>query len=185
MPLLRRLLNVFILLLVLCASLFAEVPNFEEVKKRAEAGNAVAQFNLGVMYAGGMGVPKDDVEAVKWYRKAADQGVASAQCNLGFMYHQGKGVPKDAVEAVKWYREAADQGDVRAQSNLGFMYAEGRGVLKDEVEGYAWYNIAALSNELAKMVRDNLNLTPEEKARAQKRSTELFNEIEARKKAGK
>ncbi|MSR43556.1 MAG: hypothetical protein EXS19_05920, partial [Pedosphaera sp.] len=39
-----------------------------------EKGDASAQYNLGVMYANGLGVPKDEVEAVKWYRKAADQG---------------------------------------------------------------------------------------------------------------
>jgi hypothetical protein len=66
------------------------------------------------------------------------------------------------------------------------MYASVHGVPKDEVEAYAWLNIAAVSAEKAispRSLRDNLKLTPEEKARAQKRSTELFNEIEARKKA--
>ena len=32
------------------------------------------RFNLGSMYESGRGVPKDDTEAVAWYRKAADQG---------------------------------------------------------------------------------------------------------------
>ena len=47
---------------------------FEETKIEAEKGNAPAQFNLGLMYDNGRGVPKDEAEAVKWYRKAADQG---------------------------------------------------------------------------------------------------------------
>ena len=99
------------------------------------------------------------------------------------MYDKGTGVPKDEVEAVKWYRKAADQGHAAAQFNLGGMYAEGRGVPKDDVEAYAWFNISAVSNQKAKENRDKADLTPEERARAQKRSTELFNEIEARKKA--
>ena len=49
----------------------------------AEQGDAEAQFNLGVMYANGRGVPQDDSEAVRWYRLAADQGHAGAQFNLG------------------------------------------------------------------------------------------------------
>jgi uncharacterized protein len=34
------------------------------------------------MYQYGEGVPKDDAEAVKWYRKAADQGNSDAQAKL-------------------------------------------------------------------------------------------------------
>ena len=87
----------------------------------ADQGDADAQYNLGVMYANGQGVPKDDVQAVKWYRLAADQGDADAQALLGIAYADGQGVPKDYVQAVKWYRLAADQGYAKAQSNLGFM----------------------------------------------------------------
>ena len=82
----------------------------------------VPEYNLGRMYANGEGVPKDFVEAVKWYRLAAEQGVAYAQYNLGYMYSSGEGVPKDFVEAVKWYRLAAEQGVAYAQYNLGLMY---------------------------------------------------------------
>jgi hypothetical protein len=137
------------------------------------------------MYQEGKGVPKDEVEAVKWYRKAADQGYYGAKANLGFMYAEGRGVPKDEVEAVKWYRKAADQGHAGAQYKLGFMYQEGKGVPKDEVEGYAWLNVSAVLLKEAQDFRDEImrKLTPEEKARVQQRSTQLFNEIEARKEA--
>jgi len=47
--------------------------------KSAEQGLAQAQFNLGVRYDNGQGVPQDYKEAVKWYRKAAEQGDAKAQ----------------------------------------------------------------------------------------------------------
>ena len=45
-------------------------------RKAAEQDHAQAQVNLGVCYANGQGVAKDDVEAVKWYRKAAEQNDA-------------------------------------------------------------------------------------------------------------
>src|SRR5690554_4202167 len=71
--------------------------------KLAEQGHAYAQFNLGVMYDSGEGVPKNASQAVTWYRKAAEQGDASAQFNLGVMYANGEGVPKDYVQAAKWF----------------------------------------------------------------------------------
>ena len=49
----------------------------------AEQGLAMAQYNLGVMYAKGEGVTQDNEQAVAWYRKAAEQGEAIAQNNLG------------------------------------------------------------------------------------------------------
>ena len=51
-------------------------------RRGAEQGDADAQFNLGVMYAEGEGVARDDAEARRWYRKAAEQGHADAQHNL-------------------------------------------------------------------------------------------------------
>jgi TPR repeat protein len=56
------------------------------LRKAAEQGNADAQFDLGVMYDNGQGVPQDDKEAVVWLRKVAEQGPADAQYRLGLMY---------------------------------------------------------------------------------------------------
>ena len=66
-----------------------------EFKPLAEQGNAAAQFNLGVMYDKGIGVPQNHKTAVKWYTLAAKQGNAHAQTNLGLMYDEGKGVPQN------------------------------------------------------------------------------------------
>jgi TPR repeat protein len=109
----------------------------------AKQGNAKAQYNLGLMYANGDGVPKNAVQAVRWFRLAADQGDASAQYNLGLMYANGDDVPKNAVQAVRWYRLAADQGNAVAQNNLGLMYDKGDGVPKSAVEAVRWYRLAA------------------------------------------
>ena len=108
-----------------------------------DQGIADAQYNLGVMYYKGQGVPQDYAEAVKWFRKAADQGKADAQNNLGVMYAEGQGVPQDYAEAAKWYRKAADQGIAEAQNNLAHMYAEGQGVPQDYAEAAKWYRKAA------------------------------------------
>jgi uncharacterized protein len=114
-----------------------------EWRPLAEQGDAHAQFNLGIIYDNGQGVPQDYAEAVKWYRKAADQGNARAQLLLGTMYRKGQGVPQDYAEAVKWHRLAADQGHAIAQFNLGIMYRKGQGVPQDYAEAVKWYRLAA------------------------------------------
>ena len=105
-------------------------------------GYAAALNNLGIMYAGGRGVPQDDAQAVGWYRLAAEQGYAAALNNLGVMYAGGRGVPQDDAEAGHWYRLAANQGVGIAQYNLGSMYAAGRGVPLDYVLAHMWFNLA-------------------------------------------
>ena len=62
------------------------------------------------MYANGRGVPRDDAEAVRWYRKAAYRDYLPAQYSLGVMYANGRGVPRDEAQAMRWYRTAAEQG---------------------------------------------------------------------------
>jgi len=55
------------------------------LRSLAGQGHAPAQNNLGAMYAKGEGVPRDDAEAVTWFRRAAEQGDARAQVKLGLM----------------------------------------------------------------------------------------------------
>jgi len=78
-----------------------------ELRPLAEQGNADAQFNLGVMYANGLGGPQDYSRAVKWYRKAAEQGYAQAQYYLGLIYEDGLSVPQDHLKAHVWFNLAA------------------------------------------------------------------------------
>lgn len=84
---------------------------YNEFRPLAERGNAVAQFNMGVMYANGQGVKQDHAEAVRWFRMAAAQGYANAQRNLGVMYTLGRGVQQDYVQGYLWSELSAARGD--------------------------------------------------------------------------
>jgi len=99
-------------------SLSAQSTDVKKLEQQANQGDVEAQFNLGLTYYNGEGVPQDYAQAMKWYRLAADQGVAEAQYNLGLMYYNGRGVPQDDAQAMKWYRLAAEQGDAEAEYNL-------------------------------------------------------------------
>jgi len=133
----------------------------------ANQGNDIAQFDLGVMYDKGWGVPRDHVQAARWYRLAAAQGNADAQYNLGVLYEDGRRY----ADAVKWYREAADQGLGDAQFSLGLLYAKGQGVPRDDVQAYMWFELsAAQDDQSAVSNRDAVaqRMKPEQIAEAQK-----------------
>jgi hypothetical protein len=110
-----------------------------ELVKKAEAGEAGAQFSLGVCYDEGVGVAQDSKEAVKWWTKSAEQGNAEAQNFLGVCYEQGIEVGKDDKEAVKWYRKSAEQGNAKAQDSLARCYQYGCGVTQDFKEAVKWW----------------------------------------------
>ena len=133
-PILKSLL-VFVLLAA--AGFAADTPMVAEWRKKAEAGDANAQFNLGLMYENGRGVPKDDAEALKWWRKAADQGFAEAQYNLGLLYYNGEGVPKDLVQAHVWWNIAGAKGHEDAKNDLAIVEEEMTDSQKEKAMGLA------------------------------------------------
>lgn len=72
-------------------------------QKLAAQGDAQAQFNLGLMYHGGLGMPRDEAEAVKWYEKAAEGGYPQAEIYLSVGYQEGWfGLPKNSSKADFW-----------------------------------------------------------------------------------
>lgn len=103
-------------------------PTLEEAlalaKKGAEKGDAEAQYKLGLHYADGRGVTKDDKEAFKWFKKSAKKGNANGQFELGYLYETGRGVEKDQKEATYWYKKAAEQGNTHAAFRLENVKAQ-------------------------------------------------------------
>ena len=115
----------------------------------AKQENAFAQYNLGLMYEQGLGVPKDVAMATEWYIRAASQGKAEAQFRLGSAYHLGQGIAKDDVQAEVWLRRAANQGVTDAQVMLGEMLFLLRIPLHNNAPAYMWMSIAASSGDKA------------------------------------
>lgn len=93
--------------------------DLEALQSNAQAGDRVAQYNLGVLHETGQyGVPLDKAEAARWYHKSAEQGYENAQYNLGVLYLRGEGVEQDPQAAVHWLRLAADQLNPAAMAAL-------------------------------------------------------------------
>jgi hypothetical protein len=83
----------------------------KEWRPLAEDGDPGSQFNLGLLYLDGHGVPQSYAEAVTWFRRAAEQDYAPAQHNLGAMYGTGQGVKRDYIQAYKWLNLCAAKGN--------------------------------------------------------------------------
>jgi len=142
----------------------------------AEQGNAHAQYRLGDLYAVGLSVRKDDVEAVNWYCKAAKQSHPRAQYTLSAMYDFGRGIPVDHGKATAWLRRAAEQGDADAQFTLGSRYQLGNDSPRSDVHAHMWLSLAAaayhhkIEIESAERKREQIEkmMTPAQLAEAQR-----------------
>src|SRR5262249_15817353 len=121
-----RLLVSAILLVFIAVPFAASADPFEDGARAFERGSydtalriggplaeqdARGAINLGVMYAEGLGVQKDAVEALRWLGPAALVGEPNAQMHLGVLLAEGIGGRTPNYEvAAAWYRAAAEQG---------------------------------------------------------------------------
>jgi uncharacterized protein len=126
--------------------------DLNELRSRAEKGDASAQYELAMAYDTGWGIQKDVGQAAKWCSKAAEQGHAPAQNCIGSMYQSGDGVPQDDSVAVSWYEKAVAQGHGEAYTNLGYMYDLGKGVPQDRVRAVDLYLRGAEKGSLNAML---------------------------------
>ena len=113
-------------------------PASRALSRQAEQGDAGAQFQMGVMYRDGRGLPEDLAQAKVWFRKAADQGNAEAEDQLGYL------TPLDNMaEAAVWFLRAAEHGNADAQYRIAVFYEHGHGVEPDSAKAIMWYRRAA------------------------------------------
>ncbi|KAL6882708.1 hypothetical protein ACP4OV_011398 [Aristida adscensionis] len=85
----------------------------------ATAGNARAQYNLGLCLQNGKGVKRNQKEAAKWYLRAAEGGNIRAMYNISLCYNFGEGLTQDPVRAKRWLQLAADCGHKKALYECG------------------------------------------------------------------
>lgn len=114
---------------VLACGLAVAQTAIDDLRTRAERGDAEAQNSLGLRYVLGDGIAQDKAAAHHWFELSAKQGYAKGQYNLAVMLGSGLSGKKDHKESVKWYRKAANQGLNAADYNLtddGFMFSNGR-----------------------------------------------------------
>lgn len=96
------------------------------LRRRAEAGNADAQYQLGVIHQFSLGIPRDDAAARAWFARAAAQDHARALGSLGYMLTVGAGGPPDVAAAERALRRAGELGEATAWANLAELLLQTR-----------------------------------------------------------
>ena len=97
----------------------------------ASEGDPVSAYNLGILFAQGLGVDRNPDKAAGLYLQSSEAGYAPAQFSLGMAYLAGEGVDQDYKQAALWWVKAAEQENGQATFNLAELYQKGHGVKKD------------------------------------------------------
>ena len=150
----------------------------EEIKRKADAGDAEAQYMLGLMHLKGEGVMKNEEKAKEMFRKAAAQEHPGAQYELGLMYYLNRDVDK----AWQLWDSASWGGCVDAMFRLSKMYADGECCHSfPKGESYIWALIAKKRGhtKAGELVEDLESALNEEERRlwqevAEKRDKEIL-----------
>jgi tetratricopeptide (TPR) repeat protein len=128
--------------------------------EQAAAGYAMAMNNIGAIYEGDEGFPKNYAEAFRWYGKAAAANEPVAMIDQGWLYEHGLGTARNPAEAARLYGLAAKAGVPDGISNLGLLYLRGTGVKRDYAEAHRLFEQAAALGNAAAM--NNLGIIYDE-----------------------
>lgn len=122
------------------------------LRRLAEGGNATVMHRLGRMYAGGIGVARDDTEALGWFRKGAAAGNINSTAMVAIALIEGRGAGKDPQEGVYLLRAAAEKDNHEAMYRLGVLLVQGKVVEKDLAEAVRLLSRAAAAEHVPSMV---------------------------------
>lgn len=149
-------------------------------KPLAKSGNAEAAYWIADIYAHGIGLPRDETEAIAYLKQSATKGYVPAEAKLGKLYADGERTVQNFGAADSWLSKAAMKGNAASERDLGRLYEKGFGVPRDLSQAYAWYENAVLRGDTeAQRLRDRVvaQLPPKDLTRAEALARKLNGEI--------
>lgn len=139
--------------------------------KEANAGNALAQHELGIRYILGEGFPADTVKAAYWLKKAAEQHLPGACYNYGIMLNNGWGVKWNPFEAYDYFLIAAENSMPQAEYIIGLSYIDNLLIKRNWSLAFKWIKKSANDGfkpavETLSELRKNVSFTKEDTSSA-------------------
>ena len=111
--------------------------------RKANAGDMLAQHELGLRYLTGLGAERDTVKAAYWIRKAAEQNLVPARYNLGILTYHGWGEPWNPFESFRHFLYCAEQKMPEAELVVGEFYTDNLIVPQDLHKALEWLKKAS------------------------------------------
>lgn len=112
---------------------------FYSVLNQAKSGDAVAQYDMGLMYYNGMEVLQNKRIAYEWFLKSAKQNHSDGILAVGCMNLYGEDLQINKQEAIKWFRLSVEGDNEMGMYILGDCYAKGDGVERNYEQAAALF----------------------------------------------
>ncbi len=112
-------------------------------QEAAGRGEPQANTLIARIYAEGLGVSKDETQAVTWYTRASELGDIPGTFALGLMLAEGRGVEKNREAAGRMFEKAALTGHAEANYNLGLLFLKGDGKPENPIRALQHIRYAA------------------------------------------
>jgi TPR repeat protein len=124
----------------------------------AKDNDPIAEYQIGVMYLNGLGMPVDFRQGAIWLQRSASKDYAQAQFELGKLYIAGQRIEQNYDQGIRWLLSAARQSHAGAQFNLGLLYESGSVPLSSDLmavytesnspelnlqQAFKWYSLSA------------------------------------------
>jgi TPR repeat protein len=124
------------------------------LRKAAEQGHSLAQFDLSKLYQTGNHslFRKNLPLALKWLQMSAEQGYNEAQMDLANKFIQDGMIQIDIASGIFWCKKAADNNHLEAIIFLARCYSLGRYVTTNQDTAISYFRLAAQLNHLASML---------------------------------
>lgn len=127
-------------------------------KSQAEDGDAMSQYNVGLMYANGHGTLKDDKKSIYWLEKSAYGGYAKAQKVMATHYiNQIAGWTNMYSEKARFWVEAL-------YNNKDDTYKEEAKELWEEYELSKYTAPSYMENRMKSRIENNKSLLDKAKS---------------------
>eukprot|EP00287_Rhodomonas_sp_CCMP768_P015643 CAMPEP_0196757584 /NCGR_PEP_ID=MMETSP1091-20130531/103740_1 /TAXON_ID=302021 /ORGANISM="Rhodomonas sp., Strain CCMP768" /LENGTH=673 /DNA_ID=CAMNT_0042106367 /DNA_START=36 /DNA_END=2055 /DNA_ORIENTATION=+ len=127
----------------------SEKQEIEKLRKKAEAGDAVAQNQMGDLHWDGLhGVEKNQETAFEWFSKAAEQGNADAEYSMGFAFLSGQGAGRDLEQGRTMLHRAAEKGHAKSMRQLAQVHFSGMGVPQSTAKAVELWSQAASAGDV-------------------------------------
>ena len=118
---------------------------YEQIRKAADEGNAIALYMMAAYFSKGYGVqPINEQKAIAYFKKSYEAGYPVAGYDVAASLPDGSPEQDEIRNNAKDnILELANEGDACAQNNLGLMYQNGRGVEQSDEKAVEWFLKAA------------------------------------------
>ena len=133
---------------------------FIQIEPKAKKIKPYLQYQIGMMYLKGLGIPVDNQKAAEYFEKSAELGNQYAKRLLAFEYISGKNFEQNIDKAIFLLTECANGGDAFSCYKLGNLYLKGE-IVNQDLDKAEKYLLSAEDNEFTQYTLGKLYLQKE------------------------